>query len=172
MPGKPQVLGPDPAATAMVSTDVNGDGTPDLVVSWTAADGRGRYIQILIGQHGAANFSDQTSKLLPQKANTLAPIAELTPVDLDDDGDIDLATVLLDGAPGAPMYRNIAHGKLRLMPSSFSGRAGGEYAFVDGPGNGERDLLVVRPHEVGDPFERSLVLPDTERSLVPARCPI
>ena len=70
MPREPRCSGRDPTATAIVATDLNDDGTPDLVVSWTRADGQGRYLQILIGQHGGTDFTDETSSLLPQKPNT------------------------------------------------------------------------------------------------------
>jgi hypothetical protein len=171
MPREPTMLGLHPTATAIVATDLNDDGTPDVVVSWTRPDGQGRYLQILIGQHQGTDYSDETSSLLPQKTNRLAPIDEIRPVDLDGDGDVDLATVLRNGASGGPMYRNIGRGDLRLLPASFSNAAGGEYAMVDHTGDGKRDLLVIRPHQAGDPQEQSVLMPDIGRSLVPAAVP-
>jgi hypothetical protein len=165
------VLGPHPAASAIATADLNGDDTPDLVIAWTRANGRGRYLQILIGQHGDADFADETARLLPQRPNQLTPIVGITPVDLDGDGDIDLSTLLRNGAAGAPMYRNVARGRLRLLPASFSGSAGGHYALVDHSATGQRDLLVVRPHEAGDPIERSVLVRDRGRPLVPLAKP-
>ena len=104
---------------------LNGDGTPDLFIAWTRADGQGRYLQILIGEHAGADFSDETASLLPQHANRLTPIVSMTPVDLDGDGDMDIASVLRNGAAGGPIYRNVDHGRLKPLPASFSDSAGG-----------------------------------------------
>ena len=171
MPREPTTLGPHPTATAIVAADLNDDGTPDIVVSWTRSDGQGRYLQILIARARGRRL---------HRRDVVAPTAEAEPTRADRRDQAgrsrrrwgrrsrDSASERRSRRADVSQHRSRRPAiAARLVQQA----AGGEYAMVDHMGDGKRDLLVVRPHPAGDPQERSVVVPDTGRSLVPAAVP-
>ena len=84
-PGSPLGVGPGPSSLAI--SDINGDGTPDLVVT-----GRGRRVTILLGQ-GDGRFSSNRDGTFDVPENP----SELALGDVNGDGRVDLALASHEG---------------------------------------------------------------------------
>jgi hypothetical protein len=135
--------------------DLNGDQHLDLVFVLTSfldppPTYVGRYIQIMIGR-GNGTFRDETATRLPQEENAEADFPFVSLMDLDNDGDLDLAAGLRMWWNPVPFYLNDGGGNftpweppLALTP----------FDFGDIDGDGCRDLLfaVDRWEETSDRY--------------------
>jgi len=137
-------------AIDMKTPDLNGDGVPDLLISWTKADPyyHGRWIQVLIA-NGDGTFRDETTTRLPQIDNVGDPITVLQLVDLNRDGAPDIATSVLPQNPPPydpppPFYLNDGHGSFTPLPPGDNADAGESYVFADVDGDGGHDIVYTK----------------------------
>jgi hypothetical protein len=87
----PKLYGTNALVLSIASTDVNGDGAPDLLLAETQQDPYyiGSKIQVLIND-GHGQFSDQTSTRFPDEPNAQSWPDRLQLEDLNGDGKPDL----------------------------------------------------------------------------------
>jgi hypothetical protein len=171
----PNAMPPKPlASTANVvnikSTDLNGDGFPDLLVAATKSVYRGRWIQVLIN-NGNGTFRDETATRLPQSDNNEDWIKFLELRDLDGDGDLDIATWLdANHLDPPPFYLNNGNGVFAPLPPGFGSITNNLYAFLDAEGDGGRDLLNTSPGcgTTCFPFEDHFIVRDIGPVIAPA----
>jgi hypothetical protein len=124
------------------ATDLNGDQHLDLLVLHTPRGYVGGwYIQILIG-NGDGTFRDETDARLPQVPNDDPWIELIKLVDLDYDGDLDVAPIgrLAEPYKAPPFFLNDGQGHFLPFepPLDF-----GPFDLIDIDGHGRRDLLFV-----------------------------
>ena len=133
-------FGPTGITIAMATLDVQGDGTPDLLLSFTRSDPfyLGRRLQVLIG-NGDGTFRNETPQRLPQQDEGDAWIKWIRVADLNGDGRADFgsSTPYPPAAPGA-FYINDGTGVFRLhktvQPLSF-------FVFLDANRDGRLDIF-------------------------------
>jgi hypothetical protein len=121
--------------------DVDGDGDLDLVIGYEG--GHALWIN-----DGTARFTDETAARLPDPGNVEA--RKVTPVDLDDDGDLDLyfSHVGWEGRlPQDRLYLNdgtghFADGTAGRIPTEALTTLDAKFADLDGDG----DLDLVQAH--------------------------
>ncbi len=137
------------------AADLNGDQHLDLVFILTHFRDPpptyvGRYIQIMIG-NGDGTFRDETDTRLPQVENQEPDFSSVSLMDLDDDGDPDLATALRMWWNPVPFYINDGRGNFAPWEQPL---ALTPFDFGDINGDGRRDLLFVvdRWEEVPDQY--------------------
>ena len=148
MPPKPFPMTGEAAEMKVVN--LNGDATPDLLITWMKAGVSGFYgnwIQVLIG-NGDGTFRDETATRLPQTDNDGDLIPGLKLVDLNRDGLLDIATLLLPihpppFDPPPPFYLNNGHGVFTPLPPGDNADVGEEYAFIDLDGDGGHDIVYT-----------------------------
>jgi hypothetical protein len=177
----PNAMPPKPFATTALqevikSTDLNGDGFPDLLVAVIKDTLRGRWIQILIN-NGNGTFRDETATRLPQADNNDEGIVILELRDLDGDGDLDIATWLgPNHLDPPPFYLNNGNGVFTQLPLSFgeiatrtaTGHSHNLYVFLDADGDGGRDILTTFPGCDCFPFEDHFIVRDIGPVIAPA----
>jgi hypothetical protein len=137
------------------AADLNADEHVDLVFVLTSfldppPEYVGRYIQIMVGD-GDGTFRDETDTRLPQEENDDADFPFVSLIDLDYDGDLDLATALGIWWLPAPFYLNDGQGvftpwkpPLALTPFDFGD--------IDGDGGRDLAFTVDRWEEVPTRF--------------------
>jgi hypothetical protein len=138
-------------AIDMKTADLNGDGIPDVTISWTKGGTsyyHGRWLQILIG-NGDGTFRDETAARLPQVDNLADPMTVLQLVDLNRDGQPDIATSVLPENPPPydpppPFYLNDGHGNFTPLPGGDNADAGESYVFADLDGDGGHDIIYTK----------------------------
>jgi hypothetical protein len=138
-------------AIDMKTADLNGDGIPDVIISWTkgaASYYHGRWLQILIA-NGDGSFRDETATRLPQADNLADPMTVLRLVDLNRDGAPDIATSVLPQNPPPydpppPFYLNDGHGSFTPLPAGDNADAGESYVFADADGDGGHDIVYTK----------------------------
>ena len=139
IPAKP--FGTSDVVMDIKSADFNHDGKPDLVFAERIHSGpRGRWFQILIN-NGDGTFSDQTAQRFPQNDNTNTWFNAVSIVDIDGDGNLDLAGQLAFGVGGEVLALADASGT--FTPVSLVSGMDAVFSFVDVNGNGHRDLLAA-----------------------------
>ena len=150
----PNSLPPKPFASTgeaidMKTPDLNGDGVPDLLISWTKGNPfyHGQWIQVLIA-NGDGTFRDETATRLPQADNLSDPIVGLQLVDLNRDGAPDIATQVLPENPPPydpppPFYLNDGHGSFTPLPPGDHADPGEQYVFADLDGDGGHDIVYT-----------------------------
>jgi len=142
IPSKP--FGLYAVGTDIKAVDVNRDGYQDLFMAYCKGDWTGRYIQILINK-GDGTFRDETGTRLPQLDNGAPWIMEVELVDLDYDGDIDIATRHV-GIPetSPPFYLNNGEGV--FAPWDHGLEIGTwTWVFLDMDYDGRRDIVHSYP---------------------------
>jgi hypothetical protein len=130
------------------TADLNGDGIPDAIISWTKGATsyyHGQWLQILIA-NGDGTFRDETATRLPQADNLGDPITLVQLVDLNRDGAQDIATSVLPQHPPPydpppPFYLNDGHGNFTPLPAGDDADAGESYVFADVDGDGGHDIV-------------------------------
>ena len=135
----PKEFGPTSITIAMATLDAQGDGVPDLLLSFTRSDPFyvGRRLQVLIG-NGDGTFRDETALRLPQQDEGDAWIKWIRVADVNGDGHADFAssTPYPPPARGA-FYVNDGTGVFQINrtaePLSF-------FVFLDA--NGDRRLDI------------------------------
>ena len=137
-------------AIDMKTPDLNGDGIPDLLISWTKGNPyyHGRWIQVLIG-NGDGTFRDETSTRLPQVDNVNDAVVNIQLVDLNRDGAPDIATSVLPENPPPydpppPFYLNNGHGFFVPLPAGDNADAGEQFVFMDIDGDGGHDIVYTK----------------------------
>lgn len=144
LPSKP--FGTDAIANGVSTTDINGDGHPDLILAYTKGTPfyKGSWLQVLIND-GHGRFSDQTASYLPQSDNNDPWVDAVEFSDLNHDGRLDIATHFIAGFPigsNAPIYLNTGNGGfLRVPDQPFRQDL---YALVP-ERDGRLDLFTVDP---------------------------
>ena len=138
-------------AIDMKTPDLNGDGIPDLLISWTKGGSTyyyGRWIQVLIA-NGDGTFRDETATRMPQVDNLADPIDAMQLVDLNRDGFPDIATAVLPKNPPPfdpppPFYLNDGHGSFTPLPAGDNTDTGETYTFMDIDGDGGHDIVYSK----------------------------
>lgn len=137
-------------AIDMKTPDLNGDGIPDLLISWTKGNPyyHGRWIQVLIA-NGDGTFRDETATRMPQVDNLNDAVTNIQLVDLNRDGAPDIATSVLPENPPPydpppPFYLNDGHGSFTPLPPGDNADAGEQYVFVDIDGDGGHDIVYTK----------------------------
>jgi len=137
-------------AIDMKTPDLNGDGIPDMLISWTKGNPfyHGQWIQVLIA-NGDGTFRDETATRLPQVDNVADPIVGLKLIDVNRDGAADIATQLLPQNPPPydpppPFYLNNGHGSFTPLPPGDNADAGEEYVFANLDGDGGHDIVYTK----------------------------
>ncbi len=136
MPPKP--WDPTDVALDIRAMELNGDQHLDLLMLHALDDYEGGWhIQILIG-NGAGAFQDETDARLPQVPNDDPWIELMNLVDLDYDGDLDIAPLGRTANKVPPFFLNDGQGHFVPFepPLDF-----GPFDFMDIDGNGRRDVL-------------------------------
>jgi FG-GAP-like repeat len=128
------------------TTDLNGDGWPDLVISYVKTPSQigARWIQLLINNRNGT-FRDETQTRLPQHNNSDSWIKWIQIIDLNHDGAPDLATAVAPNVPSSnespPVYLNDGHGHFAPLPHGLGFDVGNTYNFIDATGNGAHDVV-------------------------------
>jgi FG-GAP-like repeat len=141
--GSPLSLGPGPSNVAI--SDINGDGTPDLVVT-----GRERRVTILLGK-GDGRFSSTRDGTLDVPENP----SELALGDVNGDGHVDLALASHDGY-NVVLLLGDGRGRFRIAPGSpvvmKDGRQPHTHglAIADVNHDGKADLVTVNSNDDND----------------------
>ena len=148
LPPKPFAMTGEAAEMRVIN--LNGDASPDLLITWMKAGVSGFYgnwIQVLIG-NGNGTFRDETATRLPQSDNDGDLMPGLKLVDLNHDGALDIATQLLPihpppFDPPPPFYLNDGHGVFTPLPPGDNANAGEQYTFMDIDGDGGIDIVYT-----------------------------
>lgn len=126
--------------------DLNGDAFPDLMLSVTnggdsATFYHADYIQLLVND-GAGNFRDETAARLPQDKDTSQPgwLMSLTPVDVNNDGFVDILAESAGTPVTSKLYLNRGDGSFALAWESAPGE---RVQAADVDGDGMRDLVGI-----------------------------
>jgi hypothetical protein len=142
-PGSPLSLGPGPSNVAI--SDINSDGTPDLVVT-----GRHRRVTILLGQgHGRFSSTRDGTIDVPEEPS------ELALGDVNGDGNVDLALASHDSY-NVVLLIGDGRGRFRVAPGSPVVMKDGRQPHTHGLGiadfNGDRnaDLITVNSNDDND----------------------
>ena len=141
LPSKP--FGTDAIGFDPTTLDINRDGHPDLVISYTKGNPFyvGRWIQVLIN-NGDGTFRAETGSRMPQSDNS-DPWAEwIQPRDLQHNGSTDFglqANPLLGGPP--LLYLLDQNGS--FQPGPAVGVSVLAWAFIDAKGDGSNDIVGV-----------------------------
>ena len=139
----PKPFGTDAIGFDPTTLDINRDGHPGLVISYTKGNPFyvGRWIQVLIN-NGNGTFEDETASRLPQSDNS-DPWAEwIQPRDLQHDGSTDFglqANPLLGGPP--LLYLLDQNGSFHQGPAI--GVSVLAWAFIDPKADGSNDIVGV-----------------------------
>jgi hypothetical protein len=157
-PPRPRAAGLHGAATAITQAYLDHDRNVDLVIGWKRPDGGGA-LQVLSGDTLGA-FREVTTTILP------APASSITPVDVNADGQTDLAVALTNGT--TVFYRNhdgtLVRSSRPVLPS-------GREVPIDATGKGARDFFVVPPHTAGTK-EISMLVSDPDPTAGALSAPI
>jgi hypothetical protein len=165
MPAKP--FGTTDLVMDIKSADFNHDGKPDLALAERIHSGpRGRWLQILVN-NGDGTFRDETAQRLPQSDNTLAWFASVDIVDIDGDGNVDLAGQLAFGVGGQLFAVGDANGFFTPVP--LGGSLDAVFSLVDVNGNGHRDILSAATTRISLTPNTGPVLPPGVPQQVRAR---
>lgn len=164
----PKPFAPNAIALDIQSADLNHDGHMDLLIAFTKSNPFyvGRWIQVLIN-NGDGTFRDETAARLPQSDNSANWIKFLELVDIDGDGNPDLATRLAEGnGESPPFYLNDGNGVFTALPPGFGNIFQNLYVMLDIDGDGGRDFLTSRGASPTFP-ERHYIVRDTGPAIVP-----
>jgi hypothetical protein len=151
LPAKP--FAPSALAISLATLDVNRDGHPDLLVGYTQGDPYyvGSFVQVLVN-NGDGTFTDQTATRLPHQPTTQGWPYFLRVADVNGDGRLDFAVVLMDPDSRGILYVDDGSGVYQQVPFQA---ATPFFAFADANGDGAPDIFSVAPHS-----------PDPERHFV------
>jgi hypothetical protein len=126
--------------------DLNGDAFPDLMLSVTnGGDGatfyHADYIQLLVND-GTGKFRDETAARLPQDKDTSQPgwLMSLTPVDINNDGFVDILAESAGAPVTSKLYLNRGDGSFAL---TWESAPGDRVQSADVDGDGMRDLVSI-----------------------------
>jgi Ca2+-binding RTX toxin-like protein len=131
--------------------DVNGDGFPDVVSTFSRDDGTGAfrpYVQVLIN-NGDKTFSDETLSRLPASTRTADGqfIERIEVVDINGDGFLD---IFATNHVRAPIYLNDGTGRFVELPeAAFSTDEFVQRVTGDFNGDGRIDILAWRANFSG-----------------------
>jgi hypothetical protein len=141
LPAKP--FGPDAIGFDPTPLDINGDGRPDLVISYTKGNPFyvGRWTQVLVN-NGDGTFRDETASRLPQSDNSLSWTEFFHSGDLEHNGrtGLGLQTNPLWGGP--PLLYLLDQSGV-FQPGPVVGGAFETWAFIDAEGDGSNDVVGV-----------------------------
>jgi hypothetical protein len=150
----PGALPPKPfAATGeaidMKVLELNGDGAPDLVISWTKGVPYyyGRWLQLLVND-GRGSFRDETAARLPQADNLSTVLETIELHDVDRDGTLDIFAIVLPRAPNwdevAPFFLNDGTGRFTAFPGGLGTDTGNTATMLDLDGDGGLDVVFTK----------------------------
>ena len=123
--------------------DLNGDGSPDLVLGYNKQSFTGLWLQILIND-GHGNFTDETAQRLPpQSDNDFGGFYNwIKLVDLNGDGHLDIATGLETGADHtSPYFLNDGAGHFTALPENLGFGMDDTYTLADMGGYRGLDMV-------------------------------
>jgi hypothetical protein len=141
----------DAVALDIKSTDLNGDGFPDLLVLFTAQNGAGRWVQVLVN-NGDGTFRDETASRLPQGDPSQVgvcgtscfgaqdPAFRLDTADFDGDGRLDFGLVM--NRDGAEKLMYLDDGAGNFTPVTFAADRGLKWVPLSVNGDGRRDIVT------------------------------
>jgi len=141
----PKPFGPDAVAEDIATTDVNGDGKPDLLIAFTKSNlFTGRWVQVLIG-NGDGTFRDATATSLAQSDNDDPWPTFIEQRDLDRDGHSDLGVRVGGGGGGSPLLYLLDPGTGLFRPGPTLNVGNSLWTFIDAQGDGSNDIVAVNP---------------------------
>jgi Ca2+-binding RTX toxin-like protein len=129
-------------AVDIQALDVNGDGRPDLVLSYSVF-GSGdptRQIQLLVND-GAGGFTDETASRLPASIQGGAWSRRVHLTDVNGDGYTDL---VLSNGSSTPFYLADGRGNFVQLPNLLPGNAFDQITPADVNGDGRVDMFTWR----------------------------
>jgi len=129
-------------AVDIQSLDVNGDGRPDLVLSYSVfgAGDPTRQIQLLIN-NGQGGFSDETASRLPGSIQGGAWSRRVHLTDVNGDG---LTDMVLSNGSSTPIYLADGRGSFIQLPNILPGNAFDQITPADVNGDGRVDFITWR----------------------------
>ncbi len=116
--------------------DLNGDGLNDLVINYTDPSRQGNATQIVL-QTSTGTFVDATQTHWPSFVESGPPAAKVTLVDLDDDGDLDIALEMEN--TGIRYYSN--NGTGAFTPRQLDLDGGDKFVIADINGDRSPDIV-------------------------------
>jgi hypothetical protein len=137
MPEKP--WSESDSALDIKAADIDHDGYQDLLVLFTRAEYRGWAIQLLLN-NGDGTFRDETTKRLSLPTKNEAWLAWVQFVDLDADGDLDIATIPSVGNKNSHFFLNDGEGFFTHIDNPFNFKAE-FFTFVDVDQDGHVDVV-------------------------------
>ncbi|WP_296597808.1 FG-GAP-like repeat-containing protein [Phenylobacterium sp.] len=129
-------------AVDIQSLDVNGDGRPDLVISYSVfgAGDPTRQIQLLVN-NGQGGFVDETASRLPASIQGGAWSRRVHLADVNGDGLMDM---VLSNGSSTPVYLADGLGHFIQLPNLLPGNAFDQITPADVNGDGRVDFIAWR----------------------------
>jgi hypothetical protein len=132
--------------------DLNGDGRPDIVIAYTKEAWIGRWLQVLIND-GHGHFTDETATRLPvQGNNQLGWVKWVRLVDVNGDGQLDIATSIQPTGPPwtvrSPYFLNDGSGHFISLPDNLGLPPIDTYALLDTGGEPGLDVVYARDPDI------------------------
>lgn len=137
IPGKPG--SESDGALDIKTMDINKDGHQDLFLLFTRAEYYGWSIQVLIN-NGDGTFRDETQKRLSPSTKNEPWLAWIQLIDLDSDGDLDIAAIPSVGNKNSHFFLNDGNGFFTHIDNSLNIKAE-FFTFLDIDQDGFLDVV-------------------------------